>query len=379
VPALGMAQEDATPEVLVSVGEGSTRTTGSPGHEGHTVFTRDGYIDTGKVRYGLRYTACYDESHGEQAGILEGYIGMPSPASCNWYHGGFLQVKINGQEVGVTRIGDLYVSETGERGSLTMLWETPQGVVRIRFLGLPDDDRLFCEIGLDAAVEVTDLQVGLKCYPSFFTAHFNRDGRRGVRTPTREAEQGGRLDIQAADDWWLAFTDDIFDPAKQTDSAGGCAALFDPEQITGGSVQIGSYAVTGALTAQPDQRSLRLIFWDFNNQPNGEAIRDLRKSAEESLAMLREMDFTPLPVTSLDLAKRSFAAAAELKKVTDPAGFPARFEELHRQLTALLADAREAKAEGRPIPVETEKAILDAVAAYEKLEWELKFHVLLSD
>lgn len=376
--AAAMAQ-DAPLEVLVQVGEGRTRTTQSPDHEGHTIFTRDGWIDTGKVRYGIRYTACYDASHEEAAGILEGYIGMPEPAACNWYHSGFLQVAINGTDIGTNRIGDMYASERGERGSITMLWNTPQGVVRIRFLALPDDDRLFCEIGVDPAVEVASLQLGLRCYPSFFTSHYHRDGWRRVRTPTREAEQGDELQLQPAADWWLAFTDDVFDPAKEGDSAGGCAVLFDPEQIESGAVQLGSYAVTGSLSVRPDRRNVRLIFWDFNKRPNDGAVAGLRKSAEGSLAMLRETDFAPLAVSSLDLAKRSAAAAAQLKKVTDPADFPTRFQTLDRQLTILLADAGTARAEGRPVPVETEKAILNAVEAYEKLEWELKFHVLLSD
>ena len=379
VPAVGMQAEDGPREVLVDVGEGKTRKTGSPGHEGHDIFSQDGGIDTGKVRYGVRYTGCYDESHGEAAGILEGYIGMPEPASCNWYHSGFLQIAINGTDIGTTRLADMYAGEDGQRGSITMLWNTPQGAVRVRFLGLPDDDRLFCEIGLDPAVEVTGLQLGLKCYPSFFTSHYHRDGWRRVTTPTHEAEQGTRLQVQPADDWWLAFTDDVFDPAKEADSWGGCAVLFDPEQIAGGSVQLGSYAVTGSLSVHPDRRNVRLIFWDFNKRPNAEAIKQLRESADESLATLRGMDFTPLTVTSFNLAERSAAVAAELKKVTDPADFPARFETLQRQLTSLFAEVRQAKAEGRPIAAETEKAIADNVRTYEKAEWELKLHVLLSD
>ncbi len=379
VAARSSAQQDGPVQVLVHVGEGKTRTTQSPDHQGHDVFTQEGWIDSGTVRYGVRYTACYDESHGKGAGILEGYVGMPEPAACNWYHSGFLQVRINDADIGTTRITDMYVSETGERGSITMLWNAPQGVVRLRFLALPDDDRLFCEIALDPAAEVTGLQVSLKCYPSFFTSFYHRDGWRRVTTPTHQAEQGTELKVQPADDWWLAFTDDVFDPAKEADSAGGCAVLFDPEQIAGGTVQLGSYAVTGSLSLRPDQHNARLIFWDFNKRPNDEALKSLRRSAEESLAVAREMDFTPLAVSSFDLAKRSAAAAAELKKVTDPADFPSRFEALNRQLTTLLAEARSARAEGVPVSVETEKAILNSVGAYEKLEWELKFHVLLSD
>jgi len=379
VPAAGVQAEDAPREVLVHVGEGTTRETGSPGHEGHGIFSQDGWIDTGRVRYGVRYTNCYDESHGEAAGILEGYIGMPEPAACNWYHSGFLQIAINGTDIGTTRLADMYASEDGQRGSITLSWKTPQGAVRVRFLGLPDDDRLFCEIGLDPAVEVTGLQLGLKCYPSFFTSHYHRDGWRRATTAEREVEQGTTLDIQPTEEWWLAFTDDVFDPAKEAESWGGCAVLVDPEQIAGGSVQLGSYAVTGSLSVDPAQRNVRLIFWDFSKRPNAEAIKQLRESAAESLATLREMDFTPLTVTSFNLAERSAGVAAELKKVTDPADFPARFETLQRQLTALFAEVRQAKAEGRPIPAETERAIAEGVRTYERAEWELKLHVLLSD
>jgi hypothetical protein len=132
------------------------------------------------VRFGLRYCACWDPVHGGQAVPLEGYIGMPEPNACNWYHSGFLRLIINGQDIGTTKLADMYAGETGERASITMLWKTPQGPVRVRFLGLPTDDRLFCELALDPTVEVTSLQVALNCYPSFFTAAYHRDGWRRV-------------------------------------------------------------------------------------------------------------------------------------------------------------------------------------------------------
>jgi hypothetical protein len=365
--------------VEVRAGEGRLQPSGSPGHEGHQCYTRDGSIDTGKIRYGLRYCACWDPSHGGGAAPVEGYIGMPEPNACNWYHSGFLRLVVNGQDLGSTKLSDLYASETGERGSLTMLWKSPQGPVRVRFLALPNDDRLFCELALDPTEEVTALQVALLCYPSFFTAWEHRDGMRRVTTAAREEVQGKTLEAKPAEEWWLAYTDDVFDPAKLGEAAGGCGLLFDPKQIRAATVGIGSYAVNTTLVVDPTVRTIRLVFWDFNKRPNAEAIQALRQGADGTLGLLRRLDFAPLAVTSFDLAARVAAVAAELKNVTDPKDFPARFEALNRKLEPLLTSARQARAASQAASVETEKSIADLMGEYATLEWELKFHVLLND
>jgi len=375
----GAAEERGVPRtVSATVGGGTTQVTSYPGHEGHQYYERTGVLDTGKVRYAVKYCSCWDPSHGGQAAPLEGYVGMPEPNACNWYHSGFLRVIINGQDIGSTKISDMYAGESGARGSITMLFNAPQATVRIRFLALPDDDRLFCEIGLEPTGEVTSLQIALNSYPSFFTAYLHRDGWRKVTTATREGEQGSTLELKPAEEWWIACTDDVFDPPKDEAAAGGCGLLLDPDQIQAAAVTIGSYNVAPTLAVDPAVRTVRLVFSDFNKRPNAEAIKEMRAGADSTLKLLRNMDFTPQAVTSFDLAARSATVAAELRKVTDPADFPARFEALHHKLEPLLAEARKARAEGRPIPVEIEKAVAEQMKAYSDLEWELRFHVLLA-
>jgi len=375
----GVWTQAAPPTVSATVSEGATHTINIPPHENHQHYERSGVLDTGRIRYGLRYCACWDPSHGDQAVPLEGYIGMPEPNACNWYHSGFLRLVIDGQDIGSTKISDMYAGESGHRGSITMLWKAPVATVRARFVALPDDDRLFCELGVDPTGDVTSLQIALNCYPSFFTAAYHRDGWRRVTTTAREVVQGTTLEAKPADEWWLACTDDVFDPPKDDAAAGGCGLLYDPTQVQSAVAVLGSYNVATNLTINPVVRAIRLVFWDFNKRPNAEAIKSMRAGAEGTLKTLREMDFTPLAVTSFDLAARSAAVAAALKKVTNPGDFPARFEALHHRLEPLLTQARQAKAESRAIPVEVEKAIAEQMKAYDALEWELRFYVLLND
>ncbi len=377
-PVRALAQA-APPTVSASVSEGATHAINIPPHENHQYYERTGVLDTGKIRYAVKYCSCWDPSHGEQASPLEGYIGMPEPNACNWYHSGFMRVVINGQDIGSTKLSDMYAGESGERGAVTMLWKAPIATVRVRFVALPDDDRLFCEIGLDPTAPVTALQIALNCYPSFFTAAYHRDGWRRVTTATRSVEQGAKLEAKPADEWWLAYTDDVFDPPKDDAAAGGCGLLFDPQQVQAATAVLGSYNVATDLALDPAVRAIRLVFWDLNKRPNAEAIKSVSATADATLKQLREMDFAPLAVSSFDLAARSAAVASELKKVTQPGDFPARFEVLHRQLGPLLVQARQAKAEGRAIPVEVEKALAEQMKAYDALQWELRFYVLLND
>ena len=102
---LSQAQEplQKPPEVLVSDSGVETRTIG-PGAPPHTIglqrHSQTITLDTGVQIYALRYVVARDPDDQQAAIPGEGYIGMPRPAGCNWYAGGFFDLRINGQSIG---------------------------------------------------------------------------------------------------------------------------------------------------------------------------------------------------------------------------------------------------------------------------------------
>ena len=145
-------------------------------HVGHDCVRQYASLDTGTITYGLQYNACWDPAHANGTGFLEGYIGMPQPTSANWYGGGFMGLKINGVDLGASRMSDCWVSEQGARGNLKMFWDTPQAGVTASVVALPGDDRLFCGLTLNPKTDIKSLSLRLLAYPSYFTYWNKRDG-----------------------------------------------------------------------------------------------------------------------------------------------------------------------------------------------------------
>ncbi|HIE09266.1 MAG TPA: hypothetical protein EYP65_05400, partial [Armatimonadetes bacterium] len=127
------------PLLVVTVSDLGWRvaTTGYLRHEGHKFAQQTVVLDTGRIRYAVKYCSCIDPAHKGRAAPLEGYIGMPMPTSENWYHSGFLFVRLNGVDIGTYKVKAVRVVETGERGAVDICWEAEPGFVRVRFLALP--------------------------------------------------------------------------------------------------------------------------------------------------------------------------------------------------------------------------------------------------
>ncbi|MBI3922455.1 MAG: hypothetical protein HY318_13620, partial [Armatimonadetes bacterium] len=86
-------------------------------HSGHKWERRTMALENSLARYSFLYSACVDPSHPNDRAFDEGYFGMPGPSSCNWYHGGFLSLNLNGRDIGTVPLADMRVIETGTRGS----------------------------------------------------------------------------------------------------------------------------------------------------------------------------------------------------------------------------------------------------------------------
>jgi hypothetical protein len=325
----------------------------------------------GPARYVIRYGVLTDPAQPTKVFPSEGYVGMPAPSSSNWYHGGFLFVRVNGQDIGPTRLHAGLVAENGSRAIADLVWDAAPARVRLRFVGLPGDDKLLCEVALEPKEPVRDLRLHLRCYPSFFTAWNKRDGDRKVRTPAATLNQGQRVELPAAQHWYAVYYDTVFDVARG-EGEGPCAVLVAPDPVQAVKFDVGSYAVGTDLVCRPDARSVRLAFWDFHQVPNDTALAAFQRSGERWLKELREFDFTPTAVRTFDhKAERDMLA-----KLTQA-------PEVRKQLGA-KADAFAKRIEGMTKPgpalgILEQAELLGFLAPYREFLWELKLAALLAE
>ena len=267
-------------------------------------------MDTGVKQYGLRYIVARDEAKPEVAIPGEGYIGMSEPSSCNWYHGGFFDLQINGQTIGTTPIHSLTSRSVGARGYADFVFATPQSVVRLRFVTLAGSDALYCQTLLEPKGEITNLRLVLRCYPSAFISN----GDRHVLTPIRDIAQGDKAELDPATEWWLLYYDRIFDAgyaAPGRTGVGPCAVLWPGSQADKVAFTVGGYGTDTVLSLKPQLRDFRFVFLDFKGTKNEAATADLRQRADGLLRDLATFQFTDDSVAKWPLQQK----VEEIKRV----------------------------------------------------------------
>ena len=214
-----------------------------PGHEDHQWLEKDIKLSSGKTHYTIKNSACNDDAHPGVSYHYEGYIGMPGPSSCNWYHRGFLFIAINGQDLGAIPLADFSVLEKTPQALCQMVWRAPEATVYVRFLQLPGDDMLRCRLQWTPAAgkKVEAVQLKLICYPSFFTNKPEYGADRILVTP--------RLTAHHRD---------------------GVSTVLE----------------MNAAAGQAD-----LLFWDFNQKTNADALQRLQAGAADLRANLTATSF----------------------------------------------------------------------------------------
>ena len=343
-------------------------------HRGHLYQSREASLDTGKVRYVVKYCACVDEAHGEEAAPIEGYIGMPAPSPANWYHGGFLCVSVNGQDIGRARLSNMLVAESGARGLVDMVWHHAPADVRVRFLALPEDDKLLVEIALDPKTEVQSLEVRATCYPSYFTSWNHRDGARRVRTPSSLVQQGETAALPAADHWWLAYYDEVFDVAKG-EGDGPCGMLVLPDEAQELAVQCTDYPVNTTISFRPELRRLHLAFWDWTGRSNADVLGAMPAAAARARTDLQRADFTPAPLRDFDFA----GARREVEQALASEPVRTQLGERLDQMQRWLATCEPLFSRQTTTPsISSEEQFLAAADGYRQFSWEVKLAELVS-
>lgn len=345
-----------------------------PGHAGHVFRSQDANFLLGEQLYTIRHCVCTDQAHGGQVAPLEGYIGMPQPNACNWYHSGFLFISVNGRDVGTTPLSSMLVAESGKRAVLDLVWHAEQGPVRARFLGLPGHDCLFCEIAVEPKTTPSSLAVRLNCYPSFFTAAYHRDGARRVQTPQTRVEQGQRVTLPAREHWWCAYYDEVFDPAGG-EGDGPCGLLMLPEEVGEIAFDPGGYAVGTRITCPPGVRRLRLAFWDFKGHGNAAAISGLRARADAVRQELNTLDFTPAAVQNFDIAGLRSDVERAMKSDAVRTALGSKTAEIQAWLERFATSGKEGQS---PAGIAAQERLLQAIDKYQNFSWEVKLAELLS-
>jgi len=340
-------------------------------HKGHKYERRTIRFRCGDEDYGIHYRACVDELHGDQVGVVEGYLGMPKPSGANWYGGGFLRIILNGDDVGTHRLASMHITERGERGGCELVWETPQATVRTRFLLTPGANHLKCEVLWTPNTEIKSGALRLLCYPSFFTAARKRDGDRHVITPRIDQIQGKSLKVDPEQDAYFLYCDTIFDPARG-EGEGACAMMFLPEAVTGGSVSVGGYGTSTMLHLRPEAGRARLAFWEFPGMPNAEALAWLQQNAGRVRTELAATDFRTRLLVDFDAAR----CRAEVDRLAGEAGEAGR---PHGEAILTAASRVEVlQAKGRGGDWRLEKELTELLPGLERQLWQLRIQALLS-
>ncbi len=329
-------------------------------------------LNNGLLRYIIGYQA-----HWATEGLAvqlspEGYLGMPGPASANWYGGGFMNILLNGKSLGNERPAGLRLVERGERGMVEVLWDTADAQLRVRFMLEPGSDYLGCELAVQPKTDLKRLELALNCFPSYFTSWNKRDGWRQIVGPTTTVEQGTEATPNPAQDYWLLYQDTVFDTATEKDSAGPCALLIVPEHVASLKVRPTSYPVSTHLVAAPGVLRWRMAFWDFHRKTNAEALQRLQAGAPDVLVRLREADFADRRVAAFDLARERAELDAMIARSTEP-------EKWRQSLVPVFEKIAVALGANRGGDLAAEHAASVALEEYAEGLWDLKFDALLND
>jgi hypothetical protein len=372
--ALTAGAQDETPGVLI-MDHGREEKIIGPGAPVHTRGLLGANhqidLDTGKKIYGLRYVAAIDQSLKGEALPGEGYIGMPRPTGANWYHGGFIDLVINGRSIGKTMLHSLTARSNGPRGTVDFVFDTPQAVVRVRFVARGGSDVLLCQARLEPKTEIKSLTVMLRCYPAGF---ISQGGARRVMSAGREIAQGEKADLDLATESWLLYYDalaDLHQVVGNQKGIGPCAGAWLPEQITAAQVSVGGYAVETRLTLKPDSRDLRFAFLDLAGTFNAAAQERLKAEGAALVTELRAFDF-------VDPALRGWSLAEKQAEVKDALAHLPENHEKRREYDQLITDLKpllEAFAAEGNIMAEARAA--DYIQQWERGLPELKLEALL--
>ncbi len=373
--AASLVAQSSAPRVEVT-DKGAHTSIAGPGAPRHIVglprVAHTILMDTGVRTYGLQYTVAHDPKRPDIAIPGEGYIGMPRPANCNWYAGGFLDLWINGKSIGSTPVHSFLGRSVGSRGQVDFVFDTAASLVRIRFVALAGGDALYCQVLLEPKSEIKDLQVRLRCYPSAFVSN----AERHVLTPTRDLAQGKQANLDPAEEGWLLYYDRIFDAGyvgKSRTGLGPCSVLWPAGQPDKVAFTVAAYGITTVMTFKSGRRDLRFVFFDYKGTKNKTAIADLRRRAAALQRQLSTFSFVDKGIADWPLARKRQEIAQILATMPDEKEAAARY----RTWAAELAGQLDLVRTGGPGAIMAEATAAKLIREWERGIPKLKLKALL--
>jgi hypothetical protein len=349
-----------------------------PGAPAHTIglqrHQQTIVLETGVQTYGLRYGVARDAKRPGVAIPGEGYIGMPQPADCNWYAGGFFDLAINGKSIGSTPVHSVTGRSSGGRGTADFVFDDLQAVVRVRFVALSGGDCLYAQTLLEPKAEIRSVRITVRCYPSSFVS----DADRHVRTPLRDLKQGERATLDVAREWWTLYYDRIYDAGHVSAThrgVGPCAVLWLPSQTEKAAFTVASYGIDTAFTLKPALRDFRFVFFDYAGTKNEAAQADLRRRAPRLLQELTTFAFTAPSLAGWSLPQKQAELRQAFASLQADKNVVAQYERWARELSVQLKLVQGGSAGA--IMAEAEAA--RTIAQWERSLPELKLKALLNE
>lgn len=371
---LALWVQPATAEEVGASDDGGHTASSTYECPGHQILTQQISLQNSVQQYAFKYTGCTQpEAHGGEHPAAEGNFGMPAPCVANWYHSGFLTIDIDGKDVVRQDLKEMRVIESGARGAFQVIWEHPDAEVSLRTVLMPGANHVLCLLKWQPREGKTlrNVTVGLRCYPSFFTAAMHRQGERHVKTPRIDEQEPKTLELVPAQDPWLFYYDAIFDVAKG-EGSGPCGAIVEQAGLKGGKVNIGNYAVMTYLDAKPEAGQFRFGLYDFCGSSNADAEAYLQGHGTADLAELLGLDFRPAAVRELDLAKMKTEAAQLLNDAGDDGAA------LRPKVEAVLKQVEELSAKGQGGDWQAEADLATVFRSSEELFWKLRTFAVLN-
>lgn len=374
MPSAALFSQEGDIGVIVEVSEWKSEVWRDyPGHIGHERKTMTFSLDSGAIRYAIKYGYCADKSHAPDVAIPEGYIGMPEPRWENWYGNGFLYIIVNGKDIGLTKPSVVKKLEGGERGSVQIVWDRDDAHVRLTFLTFVKERALLAEIAVFARAELKSLSIRLVAYPAAYTTQ----GERCVVTPMRSIIQVQRAKISPQNEWWLVYQDRKFDRAKGY-TVGGCGAIFLPEEVASAEVDVKAYPIITELRCAAGVNRFHFAVFDFYDMTNAEAEEFMRANAQRVAKLLRTTDFSCRHLREDEWKKLKAIVLEALPYAKHNQKLYEAVSNLVSELDKLYERMIEIASKRQPTPVELEDAILASLEKLKPLVWELKFERLFS-
>jgi len=215
------------------------------------------------------------------------------------------------------------------------VFDTPQAVVRVRFVAQAGGDCLFAQVLLEPKVEIQSVRLAVRCYPSAFVS----DAQRHVLTATRDLAQGERAELDIGSEWWTLYYDRIYDAGYTSPThrgVGPCGLLWLPEQTEKAGFTVGSYGIETMLTLKPAGRDFRFVFFDYAGRKNDAAQADLRGRAQRQREELAAFAFTDPGIANWPLPQKQAELRQALASLPEDRETAAQYERWAQELETQL-------------------------------------------